>query len=42
MQAIYNAIDDANDMQRIFNRNAEEARSHPAVPAGPAGPHGAY
>jgi hypothetical protein len=42
MQAIYNAIDGANDMQRIFNRNAEEARSHPVVPAGPTGPHGAY
>jgi uncharacterized protein YukE len=42
MQAVYNAIDDANEMQRTFNRNAEEARTHPAVPAGPTGPHGAY
>jgi hypothetical protein len=42
MQAIYNAIDDANNMQRIFNRNAEEARTRPPAQAGPTGPTGAY
>jgi hypothetical protein len=42
MQAIYNAVDDANEMQRIWNRNAEDARNEPPVPAGPTGPRGAY
>jgi hypothetical protein len=37
IQAICGAIDGANEMQRIFNRNAEDARTNPAPPAWPEG-----
>jgi hypothetical protein len=33
------AISQANDLQRAWNRNAEEA---PTAPQAPTGPHGAY
>lgn len=38
---IYDAIFRANDLQRAWNRNADEARTEPDT-AGPTGPRGAY
>jgi hypothetical protein len=35
---IYEAIAEANDMQRTFNQDAEQAAQRPNEPAGPRGP----